>query len=314
METQSQFHADVERKNEVRTGVLTQVMIAKTDPNRPDLTDEELQAAKQSGQYNNLFLKLDFPKTTKFNVDPSVPQQNYSLVSFVPSQGAMPDSNGYFGLIKIRGCFATQNEAEEHADMLLRKYDSFAEIQVGRVGKYLPLLGDMTPYTMETREIDIRKQVEDIVRAETRKRKEQEAREIDEVQQRQQKLTDKTHRAEEDESVSDLDFYIRLRNKKAQNAVAIDDWNKKIAEARVTIEKTKTDIEALDRKHPEFKRQFLAKYEEALAQVGAEASKNPLIAYMKADAEEEQKEEQNDSCTSIDTTAVDTQCSSSSSS
>ena len=136
----------------------------------------------------------------------------------------------------------------------------------------------------------------------------------DTYQHDQQKLTDKTHRAEEDESVSDLDFYIRLRNKKAQNAVAIDDWNKKIAEARVTIEKTKTDIEALDRKHPEFKKQFLAKYEEALAQVGAEASKNPLIAYMKADAEEEQKEEQNDSCTSIDTTAVDTQCSSSSSS
>ena len=83
METQSNFHQDYERQNEVRRGVQTQIMIANADPNRPDLTDEELKTAKEAGQYNNLYTKLEFPRTTKFHIDPSIPQQTYCLVSFI---------------------------------------------------------------------------------------------------------------------------------------------------------------------------------------------------------------------------------------
>ena len=230
---------------------------------------------------NKSFYKLEYPRTTKFHTDPSIPQQMFYLVSFIPSQGAKPDSDGFFGLLKVRGTFPTARDAEEYGDMLLRKYDSFSEIQIGYVGRNLPLVADMTQYTLETKEIDIRKKIEDTVKSEMRKRKEEESKQMEEVQSRQQKLLDKDHRAEEDDSTNNLDFYLTLQNKKAQNLAWIDDLNEKITKAREVIENTREKIQAMDEANPEFKDQYIKQYEDALRNIGVDAEKNPLIRYMR---------------------------------
>ena len=284
MEASNNFHAETETKNELKSRVQTQVMIAPADCNRADLTDAELKAAKDSGMINKEFYKLQFPKTTKFHVDPTIPQQMFSLVSFIPSQGAQPDSQGYYGLIKVRGCFATAADAENYAEMLLRKYDSFAEIQVGLVGRHLPLMADATNYTSETKEIDIRKTIEDTVKAEMRKKRDEENKEKEEIIERQKQLMDPEHTEEKERTFDDLEWYTTLQVKRAQNAEIIDKSNAAILRAKEVIEKTEKEIIKLDDTNPEYREQFLAKYENAIKSVGSNPSENSLISYLQQQA------------------------------
>ena len=136
-------------------------------------------------------------------------------------------------------------------------------------------------YTKSTREIDLRKKVDDIVKADLRMKKEKEQKEIEEVTRRQQKLLDKTHSEEKEETFEDVDYYTQLRVKKGQALSLIDEAKKRIEEAQGVVDSSDVEISDLDQKHPEFKEQFMARYEHALKSTGADVKDNPLIKYLK---------------------------------
>jgi hypothetical protein len=250
------------------------------NPARKVLSDDELKDAKAELLDKN-FVKLKFPREQKFRIDPSVPGQHIGLISFQPSKNATPDSDGCFGVLKFRGAFPNGNEAETYAETLLREHDTYAEIDMVYIGREFPLLVDNTMYTKTTREIDVRKKIDDIVKADLRQKKEKEQKEIEEVTARQQKLLDKTHEVEKDQIFDDLEFYTTLRVKKAQALSLIDEAKKRMEEAEEVVKATNVDIENLDKDHPEYKEEFFAKYENALNSIGSSVADNPLIKYLK---------------------------------
>ncbi len=276
------WKADVEKPNTQQATKTPQAILDMPAPNpgRKSLTDSELSDAKVD-LLNKNFVRMKYPREQKFRVDPSIPGQHIGLISFAPSKNATPDADGCFGVLKFRGAFPNGNEAETYAETLLRDHDTYAEIDMVYIGREFPLLVDNTMYTKTTREIDVRKKVDDIVKADLRQKKEKEQKEIEEVTARQQKLLDKTHEAEKDEIFNDLEYYTTLRVKKAQALSLIDEAKKRMEEAEAVVESANKEIEDLDRDHPEYKEEFFGKYENALNSIGSSVAENPLIKYLK---------------------------------
>lgn len=279
---ESNWKADVEKKNTELAVKPPQAILdmPTPNPNRKDLTGEQVLDAK-ADLLNKNFIKLKYPREQKFRVDPIIPGQNIGLISFVPSKSATPDSDGCFGVLKFRGSFPNANEAETYAEKLVREHDSYSEIDMVYIGREFPLLLDNSMYTESTREIDIRKKVDDIVKADLKQKKEKEQKEIEDVTARQQKLLDKTHEAEKEETFNDVDYYTTLRIKKAQALSLIDEAKKRMDEAQAVIESANKDIDDLDAKYPNYKNEFLEKYENALKSTGSNVNDNPLIKYLK---------------------------------
>ena len=260
--------------------------LPRSSPARAPLTPEQFQAAR-ADLLDTHFAQLQYPKTMKSRVDPAIPRQRWCLVSWIPSQKATPDADGCYGIMKVRGSFETQHEAEEWGDKLIRDHDSYSEVSVVRVGMEFPLFQDDSMYTCATREIDIRQKADDIQKANFREKRDKEAKEMKNIQDRRQKLIDGDHQEEKDKSVDDIDLYIQLRVKKANAMQATDEAQKTLETAKEIIRKTDTVLEKIEREHPDYKDEYLERYKRALGAVGSNPRDNELIKYMIKDDREE---------------------------
>ena len=274
--------SDKEYENVNKTNVIPKAILAlpKGDINRQPLNAEEFENAKQCLLKKN-YIEEKYPNTMKSRIDPKINRQSYGLISFIPSKNAFPDADGLYGIMKFRGSFETIPDAEEYADKLIREHDSYAEIDIVRIGYEFPVMANNDIYTSSTREIDIRQKVEDIVRADKITKRNAENKEIKNIQDRRKQLIDPTHAEERDKAVEDIDMYTQLRVKKANALMAINESKKTIGTAESIIDKTNEDLLRLEQDHPEFKDEYLERYYKALDSVGASPQQNSLIDYMK---------------------------------
>lgn len=253
--------------------------------NRPELssTPETLTQLETSiaatALINHDYTKLEFPRRVKLRVDPPLGNQHYSVHYFVPSQGSKPDDQGCYGVMKFRGSFATEDEANEHSEYLIRSVDSIHENLIGYVGREFPVCVD--GWVKETKEVSIRMTMDAAAHAEIKKQRAADAEEMKQIQIRQRELVADTKKIKTVETESDLDAYIMIRVKMANIQVAQDDLVKKQREFEQLEAKTRAEILELDSKFPEYSKEFMAKYEESLATCGANVNENPLIAKMK---------------------------------
>ena len=97
--------------------------VYKSDMRSPPLTEDQVDSAMKA--LNDTSFVDKFPKIERQYADPAIPLQVYSLVSFVPSKGATPDKDGVFGFAKCRGNYASQPEANERAEYIIRNVDSY---------------------------------------------------------------------------------------------------------------------------------------------------------------------------------------------
>jgi len=273
---------DEERPNVDKTNEEPQCIkdLPVPEPDRVALTDKQL-SEEMSRLVSKDYVQLEFPRKRKFRVDPKVPGQQFGLVSFIPSKGANPDTNGCYGVLKLRGNFQTEAEADKWSEHLVRNFDNFSEIDMVYVGNDFPLMHDNTIYTKTTREIDIRKLVDDTTKSAMREKEMKEQQEIKEMQERQKRLLDKTNSDEKDRAdEKDIDYYVQLRVKKANALFVIDEAEKKIKEAQGVVEKSSVEIEELDKEFPDYAKEFLARYENAIKATGGNMGSNPLIPFM----------------------------------
>lgn len=245
------------------------------DPLRDNLSAEQLQSAQSLKNAN--FLRLEFPRTRKVRVDPELNHQRFALVSFVPSSGATPDSDGCFGVSKIRGVFSTIEEADEWANNLIRNYDSYAEIDFVPVGKEFPIMADNMVYVSETREVDVRKILDKTTKEYLDKKREQEKQQIDEIKKRQKELQE----LPQEEDKDSIDYYIKLRVKRATSLMRKDEARNVMNQCNHVIDSTGVELNEVEENHPEYAKQYLEQYETALKETGIKPQDNPLIKYMK---------------------------------
>lgn len=242
-----------------------------TNPWKPDrfrpLTDGETDAA-MTVINDNSFIGFDFPRKDRVYSDPPIFNQTYSLFSFVPAKGATPNEHSVFGYIKIRGCYGTDIEASQKAEEIIRNVDSYHTIYHAFTGKPMPLTSS-SKYTKEVSEIDIRKQMTESVSAEIKRKKFDEKRTMEEIQQRETELLEESRKIQAGEDVEDqFETYITLKVKKAQLVYTYVEHQKKMEEIRHILVKTRKELEELEALDPTYKDKYFDKYKNAREKAG----------------------------------------------
>lgn len=265
------------QQNLQRKGEPECIKSIPTDPMRDPLSREDtLQAHEALTQPR--FISLNFPRTRKQRADPDIANQKIALVTFIPSSGAVPDKDGCFGVAKIRGCFSSVDEADEWSQNLIRNYDSYSSIDFVPVGRDFPMMKDNSVYVTETREVDLRNVIDKTTKEFVEKKRQEEKKEIEEIQERQKKLSEAPKK--EEENKDDIEYYIQLRVKKATALMRQEEASKVMAQCKKINEKTNVILTEIEEKHPEFAEQYLEKYQNALKESGIDVTQNPLIKYM----------------------------------
>jgi hypothetical protein len=251
--------------------------------NAPPLSVEELNEAAKELVITDFVRK--FPRVERFYsdpVDPSAPNQVMSLFSFIPSPGAKPDNNGVYGMAKIRGCYSSIEEMDARTKFLLKEVDSYHKIYYAYVGRPFPCTVD-SKYAAETEEVDIRKDVANVISGDIKKQKMKDQKDIKEIQERTEELYKDTGRSIED--IDPYDTYITLKVKKAQLSWTYLEHKKKMIEIEDIIKKTRVELKDLDESHPSFKETYYDKYMEARTKAGLERSDESFMMYLVEDAD-----------------------------
>jgi hypothetical protein len=233
---------------------------------RPDqslspLTNEEAKHALE--ELNNTAFTDKFPRVDKTYADPAIPLQNIGLISFIPAKGATPNENGVYGFAKIRGNYATEMEASQRAEYLIRNVDSYHQVFHCYVGRPFPLT-ESSKYSAETSEIDIRKETSKNVSESIRSKKDDEQQQIREIKEKEEKLLEESKR----EEVDPYEEYITQRVKLAQLSFTYLEHQKKLVEIKDIIIKTRSLIDTMNEEHPTFKDSYYEKYMKARKDAG----------------------------------------------
>mgnify|MGYP001171053955 FL=1 len=224
----------------------------------------------------------DYPGVDRLYTDPAIPGQQYVLVSFVPSQGATPDSDGIYGMAKVRGVYNTLAEVEQREEFLIRNVDSYHKIQTPYVGRPFPITLD-SKYAAEVNEIDIRKKTTQVISQDIRKQKKSDQQEIKEMEDRAEKLREDT--GKEIGEGDPMELYTTLVVKKAQLSYTYLENVKKIEEVKEIIIKTRKQIEEMDQESAEYRKEVYDKYMKAREESGLSMEDDSFIKYLVEDAE-----------------------------
>jgi len=237
------------------------------------LTDEQTVEAMKELNVKDFVQK--FPRQEKFYADPKYENQVHCLVSFFPAKGAKPDEDGVFGMLKVRGTFATQDEADLKAEDLIRNVDSFHSIYHTYVGRPFPL-ASTKKYICETKDIDIKKKVVETTSEEVRKKREEEKQTIEEIKDREKELLADVAKTE----IDPYDRYIELMVKKSQLTWTYDATMKKMNEMKNNIVKARAELAELRAKDEDYHTKFYDRYMEARKKSGLPDSDDSFIKYM----------------------------------
>ncbi len=245
--------------------------------NQPVLTPEETQLAAKE-LVNRDALEV-YPKTERAFADPAIDDQEYCLVSFIPSVTAKPDKDGIYGMIKVRGTYNTLEKCDKRSEFLIKNIDSVHHIYYAGVGKPFPITNSSN-FSKDISKIKIQEKL-----AEERKfQEDKEKREVQEIKQREKEILESSNEEKEPENE---DKYITLKVKKAQLTWTYISTMKKLLDMKNNILKARDDISKLDQTNPEFKDSYMERYKESLKRVNLQQDKDSFISYMENDGIEE---------------------------
>lgn len=248
------------------------------------LSKEETNSAMKSLYVEDFVQK--FPKrdlTCNKNLqDPLYENQVYSLHSFVPVKGATPDKNGVFGFVKFRGTFPTREAANERAEWLVREVDSYSQIYTSYVGKPFPLAQDTKKFVQETKDVNLRKDMEKTMSEAVKEKRAEERKDVQEIKEREQRLL---REQDEDYKENPLEKYTTLRVKKANLVWSFDEARKKLREMKELIKKAQREIEEMEKEDPSYQSDYFAQYEQArkFAGIPDDQLKEGFIRFMVED-------------------------------
>lgn len=232
----------------------------KSAVNVSPLNDEQsTQAVAQL--YDNVSIQT-FPRVERRYADPPITNQNYALVSFVPSVDAKPDEEGCYGCMKIRGVFATLDEADERAEFIVKNVDSYQSILTTFVGRPFPLIAcDGEKYGAKLKKIDVDKKTEQVISKDIKQKREEESKEMADIKKREDNLKKDVARTV-DEIPTD-EVYTTLRVKRSQLIFTYMENKKKMDELRQLIWDTDAEVKTLDEKDSSYKQNYFEHYMEA---------------------------------------------------
>jgi hypothetical protein len=241
----------------------------------PPLTREETNIEKKR------LLSKKIPQVDRKYIDPPIQGQNFCLFSFVPSKNARPDSHKIFGMIKCRGVFDTIENAEDHAENLMRNVDNLHVIHIAKVGSPFPFISDDTNFAEETVKVDLQQRIDKEMRREMKKKKQEELKEKREIMERQQKLLSEQ---KEDAPPDPFDEYTTLQVKRAQLIWTWKEIEAKREDVEKALLKTRNEIREMDDESKEYSETYMEKYNLAREMAGIpEDTGEGFVSFMMRD-------------------------------
>lgn len=254
----------------------------RSDVGAPPLTEEQVDAAMDGLNETSLIQK--FPRVERQFADPPIPLQTYGLVSFVPSKGATPDKDGVYGMMKIRGNYATPQEANERAEFLIRNVDSYHQIFHAFVGRPFPITID-PKYCAKTEEINIRQKATETISEDVKAKRDKEKEDIAAIKQREKDLLEQN---KESYKADPYEEYTVLRVKKAQLVWTYEKTRKQLEEMKKSIISTRDKISEYEAENPSFSKNYFDRYMQARRDAGIPDEQNTeenFVKYMVEDIE-----------------------------
>ena len=214
--------------------------------------------------------------------DPEIPNQKITLISFTPSKTAKPDKDGIYGMMKVRGNFATEQEADERAEYLIRNTDSVHDIYHAYVGRPFPVT-TKTGFERDLRTIDIRQKVRETISENVLERKKKEKEEIEELQQKEKELLAESERALKNEPRDPFEDYITHQVKRAQLVFTYVETKKKMDQMKQSYFTTQKWIEECEKEHPDYSDSYKERYMKARRDAGIPDDDSSFIQYLGLD-------------------------------
>ena len=247
--------------------------------NIPSLENNQLVEAFQELNESS-FTK--FPRADRKYADPPLTNQVFGLHSFVPSKEAKPDKDGIYGMVKFRGTFSTEAEANERSEFLISTVDSYHTIYHSYIGRPFPLTTS-SDFSADISEIEIDKRTGKIISDDIVEKRKKEKREIEEIKEKEKQLLEESERTESDP----YEDYITMRVKKAQLIWTFIETQKKMDEMKKSIIKTREQLKEMDEEYPDYIKTYREKYMEARTNAGISDSDESFIKYLGEDLETE---------------------------
>jgi hypothetical protein len=260
-----------------REGQAATTAAAVQSRSQPPLSTPSLVEAAQTLNKDLTYVKVD-----RRYCDPPILNQKIVLVSFTPSKKATPDVDNIYGMMKVRGVFATEQEANEYSEKLIREVDSLHEIYHAWVGRPFPVT-TVTGYEKELKSIDIRKKTVDMISEDILSRRRADEKELHEIQDKEKRLLEESKKAQNDEPLDPFEGYITEQVKRAQLIWTYKETVKKISQMRDIVNKTNHEIRGIEAEHPEFVDKYKDKYMAARREAGIPDDDDSFIRYLGVD-------------------------------
>jgi hypothetical protein len=251
-------------------------------PYTPKSVEGPLNPDALKNAMDTLSKNITFAQVDRYYADPYQPNQKIALVSFIPSSGSKPDKDNIYGMMKVRGVYATEEEANERAEFLIRNVDSYHEVYHAYVGRPFPVTTS-EGYTTEIKKIDIRQKTTDIISEDILQKKKAERGEMEDIKDREKQLLDESKRAQAGEPKDIFEEYITENVKRAQLVWTYHETKTKMDQMKDSFEKATIRIKEIDEKEPEFVDKYRDKYMEARRQSGIPDDNNSFIQYLGLD-------------------------------
>jgi hypothetical protein len=243
---------------------------------------EPLSVEETTNAMKALTKDLRFAQVDRYYADPALANQKITLVSFIPSKGARPDKDNIYGMMKVRGVYGSEEEANERAEFLIRNVDSYHEVYHAFVGRPFPVT-NAEGYASSVKSIDIRKKTTELISEDILSKKRQEKMEMEDIQDREKKLLEESNRAKEGLPIDPFDEYITENVKRAQLVWTFHETKKKILQMKESFKSSTERIQVLDSENPEYVQSYRAKYMEARKASGIPDDNDSFIKYLGMD-------------------------------
>mgnify|MGYP001290031631 CR=1 FL=1 len=251
------------------------------DFNKDPLTDSQVESAT-ADLVDKAHISM-YPAQERAFADPSIEDQDFCLVSFVPSVNAVPDKDGIYGMVKVRGTYNTLEKCDKRAEFLIREVDSVHKIFIAGVGKPFPIT-NVSTFSKDINRIKI----QDMLSQELKHEQTKQERELEEMRKREKEIIERNTKPEEERNEIDPEeMYITNRVKKAQLTWTYINTMQKLKDMQANIINAREEIARLDESNPELKDSYLERYNAALKKVNLSQEKDSFIMYLENDAIDE---------------------------
>ena len=242
--------------------------------NDTELTEEETQEAVKD-LVDNIVVKK-YRTSDRLYSDPSIKEQDICLVSFIPSQDAKPDKHGIFGMMKVRGSYCNEKDAQERCEYLIKKVDSRHKIFMTYVGRPFPVTENRF-FAQEREQIDINNEVEKIAAWDTQKISNKEEQELKEIEDRRKQVEKEVKMKPED--IDPLDDYITTKVSRSNCLWMYTRCMEKVKELKENYERYNKHLAEHDEKDPELQNKYKDKYLETLSERDIKPDYENIVQY-----------------------------------